>query len=67
MSSFEIVRHHKLGMEKCVIPNFRVSTVILNLLQGQVKSSHFSERIEAKGKYFYFRYIFLGITGLKQN
>ena len=48
MSTFEIFLHYKFGMAKCVIPNFRVSTAILNpvgiflrwyyfrLLQGQV-------------------------------
>ena len=54
------------------ITNFGVSTTILNqvdifcwwyklnfgLLQGQVKSYHFHEKIEAK-KYFYFLYVFL--------
>ena len=61
------------------IPNFGVSRTILNpfdifcrlyklnfgLLQGQVKSYHFDERIEAKRQYFYFSYIFLGIIGWK--
>ena len=79
MSTFEIFHHQKFGMEKYVISNFRVSTAILNpvgifcswcyfgLLQGQVKSRHFFERIEAKTKYFYFLYIFLGIIDLKRN
>ena len=53
MDTFEIFHHPKFGMEKYVIPNFGVSTAILNpvgifsrwcyfgLLQGQVKSRHF--------------------------
>ena len=50
------------------IPDFGVSTVILNTtdisrrwckldfgpLCGHLKSSHFPERIDAKGQYFYF-------------
>ena len=79
MSAFEIFHPQKFGMEKYVIPNFEVSTAILNpvgifcrwcyfgLLQGQVKSLHFLEKIEAKRKYFYFLYIFLGIIGLRRN
>ena len=79
ISTFEIFHHQKFGMEKYVIPNFGVSTAVLNpvgifcrwcyfgLLQGQFKSRHFFERIEAKRKYFYFLYIFLGIIGLKRN
>ena len=63
------------------IPNFGVSRTILNpfdifcrwyklnfeLLQGQVKSHHFDEKIEAKRQYFYFLYIFLGIIGWKRH
>ena len=79
MSTFEIFHHQKFGMEKYVIPSFGVSMAILNpvgifcrwcyfgLLQGQVKSCHFFERIEAKRKCFYFLYIFFGIIGLKRN
>ena len=63
------------------IPNFGVSTTILNSvdifrrwcklnfgpLQSQDKSHNFSERIEAKRQYFYFLYIFLGITDWKRH
>ena len=63
------------------IPNFGVSTTILNpvnifckwyklnfgLTQGQVKSYHFYERIEVKRQYFYFLYIFLGEIGWKRH
>ena len=82
-SSFDIFRQQKFGVEKyshtqCYLG---VSTTILNpvdifcrwyklnfgLLQDQVKSCHFAERIEAKRQYFYFLYIFLGITGWKRR
>ena len=54
MTTFEIFRYQKSGMEKYVTPNFGVTATILNpvgifrrwytfgLLQGQVKSRHFS-------------------------
>ena len=62
------------------ITNSGVSTIILNsvdifcrwyklnfrLLQGQVKSYDFYERIEAKRQYFYFLYIFLETIGGKR-
>ena len=62
------------------ILNFGVSTTILHqvdiicwwyklnfgLLQGQVKSYLFHEKIEAK-KYFYVLYIFLGLIGWKRH
>ena len=37
------------------------------LLQDQLKSCHFSKVIEAKRKYFYFLYVFLGIIGFRQH
>ena len=57
--------------------NTRVSMTIVNpadrwcklnfgLLQGQVKLSHSSERVEVRRPYFYFLYIFLGIIGWKR-
>ena len=63
-----------------IIPNFRVSTAILNItdisckwckfnfgpLQGQVKLCHFPERIDARRQNFYFLYKFLGMIGRKR-
>ena len=63
------------------ILNFGVSTTILNpvdifcdrcklkleLLQCQVKSYHFSERIEVKRQYLYFLYSFLGKIHWKRH
>ena len=37
------------------------------LLQGQVKSRYFSERIVVKRQYLYSLYIFLGIIGWKRH
>ena len=71
--------HQKFGIKKYSIPNLGVSTTILNpvgifrrwcnfgLIQGQIKSCHFSEPIEAMKKYICFLYTFLGIIGWKQN
>ena len=66
MSTFEIFLHYKFGMAKCVIPNFRVSTAILNpvgiflrwyyfrLLQGQVLIKPFFWISRGKEKIFLF-------------
>ena len=62
-----------------IIPNFRVNTDILNiidifyrwcklnlgLLRGHVKSCHFPERIDTRRQYLWFFYKFLGIIGRK--
>ena len=63
-----------------VIPNFGVTTAILNTidisrswcklnfgpLRGQAKSHDFPERIDATRQYFYFLYKYLGIIGRKR-
>ena len=68
----------KVGLLK--IPNFGVSTAILNIidvsrgwcklnfgpLRGQVKSRYFPERRDARRPYCYFLNKFLGIIGTKR-
>ena len=63
-----------------LIPDFGVCTAILNTtdishrwcklnpgpLRGAVKSHDFTERIDARRKYFYFPHKFLGIIGRKR-
>ena len=49
-----------------VNPADRWCKLNFGLLQGQVKLSHSSERVEVRRPYFYFLYIFLGIIGWKR-
>ena len=70
-----------LAWRSMPIPNSGVNTTVVNpvdifcswyklkfgLLQGQVKSYHFPEKIMVKRQYFYFLYIFLGIIGWKRH
>ena len=81
ISMAKIRREEVCSYPSMLIPNFGVSTTIFipvnifcrwyklnfGLLQDQVKSYHFYERIEAKRQYFYFLYIFLGEIGWKRH
>ena len=73
-------RKEKSNSRSISIPDFRVSTAIINHIdivcrwcklnfgpkRGQVKSCYFSERIHVWRKYFYLLYKFLGIIAWKQ-
>ena len=71
MDTFEIFSQQRLGVEKYSHIQFRSQhdhfkfrwwcKLNFGLLQGKVKSHHFSERIKAKRQYFYFLYTFLEI------
>ena len=83
---FKLSLHFKIQYFWCTqmiilsIPNFGVSTAILNPqdvfrrwcklrfrpMRDQVKSHHFSEQIGARRSYFHFLYKFIGIISYKQ-
>ena len=78
--TFEIFCWQKFGVERYAHTQFLSYQILdpfdifcrwyklsFGLLQGQVKSHHFYDRIEPKRQYFYFLYIFLGIIGWKQH
>ena len=77
MATFEIFPQQKLGIEKYAHIQFRSRhahfksrrwcKLNFGLLQGKVKSHHFSERTEAKRQYFYFLHTIFGIFDWKQH
>ena len=74
------VFHKFADTANALIPDFGVSTAILNTidislkwcklsfvhLRGQVKAHHFPERTNVRRQYFSFPYKFLGIIGRKR-
>ena len=77
MATLEIFPQQKLRVEKYAhfqlrsqhdhFKSRRWCKLNFGLLQGKVKSHHFSERTEAKRQYFYFLHTFFGIFDWKRH